>query len=146
MNNNISDKTVSIQKSRAKRKPTKEELIELMKIRNKIIASKGKYFKAVSQSAYDEWNDFNICDKCKFVGKTCHKTCGVLIKHLHKIGAIELAESFGNSRVSSEAEFTDTMAVNPGLEDSVDQSIADEANAEDIEFLDQFEYEDQDNG
>lgn len=147
--NNISDNVAPNAKPRTRRKLTKEEIAELMKVRAKLISTKGRYFKEVSEDAYKEWSEFHLCDKCKFVGKSCHKTCGAIMKHLHKIGAVDLAEPFGNGRATTEAEFTDTTAVNLGLDDSVDHIIADEINREftdNIDYIEQLDYNIQDNG
>lgn len=77
----------------------------------KLIKSKGKEFKKISNDAYTEWEQFTPCDKCKFLNIHCHKTCGVVMKWMHKEGLIKPTESYGKPRITSASEYDDTTGI-----------------------------------
>ena len=55
--------------------------------------------------------DGEHCNSCSFFGMPdCHKTCGVVMKNLHRLGMVETTAQFGNGRTISTEESISTSA------------------------------------
>ena len=64
-------------------------------------------------------NDADYCNSCPFFGMPdCHKTCGVVMKNLHRLGLVETTTQFGNGRtVSIEESISNSAYAQQTLED-----------------------------
>lgn len=64
-------------------------------------------------------NDAAYCPSCPFFGMPdCHKTCGVIMKNLHRLGLVETITQFGIGRtVSIEESISNSAYAQQTLED-----------------------------
>ena len=64
-------------------------------------------------------NDAEYCHSCSFFGMPdCHKTCGVVMKNLHRLGLVETVSQFGNGRtISTEESISNSAYAQQTLED-----------------------------
>lgn len=53
--------------------------------RASLVATKRKYFAEVRAEAAKEFDDHRPCERCGFLGKDCHRTCGVIMKHVSRM-------------------------------------------------------------
>lgn len=63
--------------------------------------------------------DYEYCHTCPFFGMpNCHKTCGVVMKNLHRLGLVETITQFGIGRtVSIEESISNSAYAQQTLED-----------------------------
>lgn len=83
-------------------------------------ADKEKFLKKLKKEfAKLNSNDAERCNSCQFFGMPdCHKTCGVIMKNLHRLGLVETTIQFGNGRsVSIEESISNSAYAQQTLED-----------------------------
>jgi len=60
-------------------------------VRAGLVKENRKQFASVSKEAAGEFDGFAPCEKCRFLGQGCHKTCGILMKQRWKAGTVARA-------------------------------------------------------